>query len=113
MEPGFYEPDDTRWKAKIITPMTAGGAHFTTPKSHSAILNKANNVKMYIYTPSKGYNPETDTFNAPAYDNKVAELVKLLTTGAEAPFPGVKPTNPKVRPPKERCRDREIPQDVK
>jgi hypothetical protein len=100
MEPGFYEPDDTRWKEKIIKPMTAGGAHFTTPKSHSAILNTANNVKMYISTPSKGYNPETDTFDAPAYDSKVAELVKLLTTGAGAPFPGVKPTIRKYDRPK-------------
>jgi hypothetical protein len=92
MEPGFYEPDGKRWEEKIIKPLTAGGAHFTTPKSHSAILNEANNVKIYISTPSKGYSPETDTFNAPAYDDKVAELVKLLTSGTSAPFPGVKPT---------------------
>jgi len=98
MEPGFYEKSD-RWQTRIIEPLTKGGLHFKTPGSFKTILNTANNAKMCISTPSTGYSWETDKFDAPAYDAKVQELVTLLTSGPNAPFPGVRPTIRKyIRP---------------
>ncbi|KAG5743734.1 hypothetical protein H9Q70_013551 [Fusarium xylarioides] len=88
METGFLNRGDN-WEKKIIKPLQQGTNKFTTPRSLAGaggILNKANNVKIYVSTP----RTKTSTEQNPVllYKAKVDELLSLIT-GRGQPLNGV------------------------
>ncbi|KAH7234824.1 uncharacterized protein BKA55DRAFT_522168 [Fusarium redolens] len=88
METGFLDRGDN-WKNKIIKPLQQGTNKFITPRSlakSGGILNKANNVKIYVSTP----RTKTSTEQNPVllYKAKVDELLSHIT-GRGEPLNGV------------------------
>ncbi|KAK2668549.1 hypothetical protein RAB80_015929 [Fusarium oxysporum f. sp. vasinfectum] len=88
METGFLDRGDN-WKSKIIKPLQQGTNKFITPRSlakSGGILNKANNVKIYVSTP----RTKTSTEQNPVllYKSKVDELLSHIT-GRGEPLNGV------------------------
>ncbi|KAF4497041.1 hypothetical protein FAGAP_6800 [Fusarium agapanthi] len=88
METGFLDRGDN-WKNKIIKPLQQGTNKFITPRSLAkpgGILNKANNVKIYVSTP----RTKTSTEQNPVllYKAKVDELLSHIT-GRGEPLNGV------------------------
>ncbi|KAF4428871.1 hypothetical protein FACUT_9328 [Fusarium acutatum] len=88
METGFLNRGDN-WEKKIIKPLQQGTNKFTTPRSlagSGGILNKANNVKIYVSTP----RTKTSTEQNPVllYKAKVDELLSYIT-GRGEPLNGV------------------------
>lgn len=87
METGFLDRHDN-WKNKIIKPLKQGTTKFTRPLELAVpggILNKANNVKIYVSTP----RTKTSTEQNPTllYKAKVQELMSHIT-GSGSPFQG-------------------------
>ncbi|KAF5691886.1 hypothetical protein FDENT_3254 [Fusarium denticulatum] len=88
METGFLNRGDN-WEKKIIKPLQQGTNKFTTPRSLAGpggILNKANNVKIYVSTS----RTKTSTEQNPVllYKTKVDELLSHIT-GRGEPLNGV------------------------
>ncbi|KAL6399690.1 hypothetical protein AUP68_17096 [Ilyonectria robusta] len=87
METGFLDRHDN-WKNKIIKPLKEGTTKFTRPLSlagSGGILNRGNNVKIYVSTP----RTKTSTEQNPTllYKAKVQELMSHIT-GSDSPFHG-------------------------
>ncbi|KAH7166413.1 hypothetical protein EDB81DRAFT_878759 [Dactylonectria macrodidyma] len=87
METGFLDLHDN-WATKIIRPLQQGTAKFTLPRSLASpggILNKVNNVRIYVSTP----RTKTSTERNPVllYKSKVDELMSHIT-GRGSPFQG-------------------------
>ncbi|KAF5598802.1 hypothetical protein FPCIR_2726 [Fusarium pseudocircinatum] len=88
METGFLDRGDN-WKNKIIKPLQQGTNKFTTPRSLAkpgGILNKANNVKIYVSTPRTKTSSERNPVLL--YKAKVDELLSHIT-GRGEPLNGV------------------------
>ncbi|RBA18020.1 hypothetical protein FPRO05_11038 [Fusarium proliferatum] len=84
METGFLNRGDN-WEKKIIKPLQQGTNKFTTPRSLAGpggILNRANNVKIYVSTP----RTKTSTEQSPVllYKAKVDELLSHITGRGES-----------------------------
>ncbi|KAF9772516.1 hypothetical protein IL306_009780 [Fusarium sp. DS 682] len=88
METGFLNRGDN-WKNKILKPLQQGSNKFVTPRSLAkpgGILNKANNVKIYVSTPRTKTSSEQNPVLL--YKSKVDELLSHIT-GRGEPLNGV------------------------